>query len=54
MEMARQGYAVVVHGSTESARLRSTYEEVKTVEPRVDLRGGRACPTVRRSARCST
>jgi enoyl-[acyl-carrier protein] reductase III len=33
MEMARQGYAVVVHGSTESARLRSTYEEVKLLSP---------------------
>lgn len=33
MEMARQGYAVVVHGSTESARLRSTYEEVKKISP---------------------
>jgi enoyl-[acyl-carrier protein] reductase III len=33
MEMARQGYAVVVHGSTESSRLRSAYEEVKQVSP---------------------
>jgi NAD(P)-dependent dehydrogenase (short-subunit alcohol dehydrogenase family) len=33
LEMARQGYTVVVHGSTESARLRSTYEEVKKLSP---------------------
>jgi enoyl-[acyl-carrier protein] reductase III len=33
LEMARQGYAVVVHGSTESARLRATYEEVKQSSP---------------------
>jgi len=33
MEMARQGYAVVVHGSTESTRLRTTYEEVKQLSP---------------------
>ena len=33
LEMARQGYTVVVHGSTESPRLRSTYEEVKKLSP---------------------
>jgi NAD(P)-dependent dehydrogenase (short-subunit alcohol dehydrogenase family) len=33
MEMARQGYAVAVHGSTDTPRLRSTYEEVKQVSP---------------------
>jgi len=33
MEMARQAYTVVVHGSTESPRLRSTYEEVKKLSP---------------------
>jgi 3-oxoacyl-[acyl-carrier protein] reductase len=33
IEMARQGYAVVVHGSTEGALLRSTYNEVKRISP---------------------
>ena len=42
LEMARQGYAVVVHGSTESTRLRATFEEVNRHEPGLDLRGGRA------------
>ena len=42
MEMARQGYAVVVHGSTDSPALGSAYEEVEAVEPGVDLRGGPA------------
>jgi NAD(P)-dependent dehydrogenase (short-subunit alcohol dehydrogenase family) len=32
-EMARQGYAVVVHGSTDSPRLQSAYEEVKQLSP---------------------
>ena len=33
MEMARQGYAVVVHGSTDSPALGSAYEEVKRLSP---------------------
>jgi NAD(P)-dependent dehydrogenase (short-subunit alcohol dehydrogenase family) len=33
LEMARQGYAVIVHGSTDSAKLRSTFEEVKQISP---------------------
>ena len=33
MEMARQAYAVVVHGSNESPMLRSAYEEVKRLSP---------------------
>jgi len=32
-ELARQGYAVVVHGSTDSPRLQSAYEEVKQLSP---------------------
>jgi NAD(P)-dependent dehydrogenase (short-subunit alcohol dehydrogenase family) len=33
LEMARQGYAVIVHGSTDGGPLRSTYEEVKRISP---------------------
>jgi NAD(P)-dependent dehydrogenase (short-subunit alcohol dehydrogenase family) len=33
MEMAQQGYAVVVHGSTDSSHLASAYEEVKQLSP---------------------
>jgi NAD(P)-dependent dehydrogenase (short-subunit alcohol dehydrogenase family) len=33
LEMARQGYAVVVHGSTEGTLLRSTYNEVTRISP---------------------
>ncbi len=33
LEMARQGYAVVVHGSVDSDHLRSAHEEVKALSP---------------------
>jgi NAD(P)-dependent dehydrogenase (short-subunit alcohol dehydrogenase family) len=33
LEMARQGYAVVVHGSTDSIHFSSAYEEVKRLSP---------------------
>ena len=33
MEMAREGYAVVVHGSTDTANPASAYEEVKHLSP---------------------
>ncbi len=33
IEMARQGYAVVVHGSADSAHLSSAYEEVAQLSP---------------------
>lgn len=33
VEMARHGYAVVVHGSTESSHLRSACEEIKQISP---------------------
>ena len=33
MEMAKQGYAVVVHGSKDTALLTSAYEEVKQLSP---------------------
>jgi NAD(P)-dependent dehydrogenase (short-subunit alcohol dehydrogenase family) len=33
LEMARQNFAVVVHGSTDTPKLRSTFEEVKQISP---------------------
>ncbi len=33
LEMARQGYTVVVHGSSDTAALRSAYEEVVAISP---------------------
>jgi NAD(P)-dependent dehydrogenase (short-subunit alcohol dehydrogenase family) len=33
LEMARRGYAVVVHGSSDSASLRSAFEEIKPISP---------------------
>jgi enoyl-[acyl-carrier protein] reductase III len=33
LELARQKFAVVVHGSTENAKLRETFEEVKRIDP---------------------